>query len=79
MLKNLRLRPDALAELDLPVTVRAGLLGSLTLKVCWLAAAGAAGNLQLRLVAATCEGLIAANCNQPTISLQPAAALSGIL
>ena len=33
VLKNLRLRPDALAELDLPITVRAGLLGSLTLKV----------------------------------------------
>lgn len=33
VLKNLRLRPDALASLDLPVTVRAGLLGSLTLKV----------------------------------------------
>ncbi|KAL4443584.1 hypothetical protein ABPG75_011321 [Micractinium tetrahymenae] len=35
VLKNLRLRPDALASLDLPVTVRAGLLGSLTLKVPW--------------------------------------------
>ena len=35
MLNNLRLKPDALASLDLPVTVRAGLLGSLTLKV-WL-------------------------------------------
>lgn len=32
VLRNLRLRPDALALLDLPVTVRAGLLGSLTLK-----------------------------------------------
>lgn len=42
MLKNLRLRPDALAALDLPVTVRAGLLGSLTLKVCHPAAPGAA-------------------------------------
>lgn len=33
VLNNLRLKPDALAALDLPVTVRAGLLGSLTLKV----------------------------------------------
>ncbi|KAL4527774.1 hypothetical protein Ndes2437A_g02912 [Nannochloris sp. 'desiccata'] len=35
VLKNLRLKPDALAELDLPITVKAGLLGSLTLKVPW--------------------------------------------
>jgi vacuolar protein sorting-associated protein 13A/C len=35
VLNNLRLKPDALAALDLPVTVRAGLLGSLTLKVPW--------------------------------------------
>ena len=35
MLKNLRLKPDALAELDLPLTVKAGLLGTLTLKVPW--------------------------------------------
>ena len=32
-LKNLQLKPDALAELDLPICVKAGLLGSLTLKV----------------------------------------------
>jgi len=32
VLNNLRFRPEALAELDLPVTVRAGLLGSLKLK-----------------------------------------------
>ncbi|EFN57975.1 hypothetical protein CHLNCDRAFT_13140, partial [Chlorella variabilis] len=35
VLRNLQLKPDALAGLDLPVTVRAGLLGSLTLKVPW--------------------------------------------
>lgn len=35
MLKNLRLKPNALAELDLPITVKAGLLGNLTLKVPW--------------------------------------------
>jgi vacuolar protein sorting-associated protein 13A/C len=35
ILKNLQLKPSALAELDLPVTVKAGLLGSLTLKVPW--------------------------------------------
>jgi hypothetical protein len=35
VLKNLRLKPDALAELDLPITVKAGLLGSLTLNVPW--------------------------------------------
>ena len=33
VLRNLKLRPDALADLNLPVTVKAGLLGSLTLKV----------------------------------------------
>ena len=32
-LRNLRLKPEALADLDLPITVKAGLLGSLTLKV----------------------------------------------
>ncbi|KFM29234.1 Vacuolar protein sorting-associated protein 13A [Auxenochlorella protothecoides] len=37
VLKNLRLKADALSELDLPVTVEAGLLGSLTLKVPWSA------------------------------------------
>jgi vacuolar protein sorting-associated protein 13A/C len=35
VLKNLQLKPEALDGLDLPVTVRAGLLGSLTLKVPW--------------------------------------------
>jgi vacuolar protein sorting-associated protein 13A/C len=35
VLRNLRLRPDALASLALPVTVRAGLCGSLTLKLPW--------------------------------------------
>jgi len=34
-LKNLQLKQDALDDLDLPVEVRAGLLGSLTLKVPW--------------------------------------------
>lgn len=33
VLNNLRFRTEALAELDLPVTVKAGLLGSLKLKV----------------------------------------------
>lgn len=32
-LRNLALRPEALADLDLPITVRAGLLGRLTIKV----------------------------------------------
>lgn len=32
-LNNLHLRPDALNALGLPITVKAGLLGSLTLKV----------------------------------------------
>lgn len=32
-LNNLHLKPDALNALDLPITVKAGLLGSLTLKV----------------------------------------------
>ena len=35
VLHNLQLKASALAELDLPVTVKAGLLGSLTLKVPW--------------------------------------------
>jgi vacuolar protein sorting-associated protein 13A/C len=35
VLRNLRLKQDALEELDLPVTVQAGMLGSLTLKVPW--------------------------------------------
>lgn len=33
VLRNLQLRPDALNELDLPITVTAGLLGELRLKV----------------------------------------------
>ncbi|GLI59142.1 hypothetical protein VaNZ11_000967, partial [Volvox africanus] len=36
-LRNLSLRPEALQDLDLPVTVKAGLLGRLTLKVPWTA------------------------------------------
>ena len=32
-LTNLKLKPEALADLNLPITVKAGLLGSLTLKV----------------------------------------------
>lgn len=32
-LKNLQLKPEALQELNLPIIVRAGLLGRLTLKV----------------------------------------------
>ncbi len=36
-LRNLTLRPEALEELDLPITVKAGLLGKLTLKVGALA------------------------------------------
>ena len=35
VLRNLRLRPDALSGLGLPVAVRAGLCGSLTLKLPW--------------------------------------------
>ena len=35
VLRNLRLRPDALAGLGLPVAVRAGLCGTLTLKLPW--------------------------------------------
>lgn len=32
-LRNLRLKPEALEELNLPITVKSGLLGRLTLKV----------------------------------------------
>lgn len=32
-LRNLNLKADALQDLDLPITVKAGLLGKLTLKV----------------------------------------------
>lgn len=35
VLRNLRLKRDALQDLDLPVSVEAGMLGSLTLKVPW--------------------------------------------
>ncbi|GMH39652.1 hypothetical protein BSKO_07550 [Bryopsis sp. KO-2023] len=35
VLRNLRVRPEALTDLNLPVTVRAGLLGTLRLKVPW--------------------------------------------
>ncbi len=37
VLRNLQLKPEALNELDLPVVVKAGLLGTLTLKVPWSA------------------------------------------
>jgi hypothetical protein len=33
VLHNLRLKPEALADLNLPISVKAGLLGTLTLKV----------------------------------------------
>lgn len=33
VLRNLKLKPEALQSLDLPITVKSGLLGSLTLKV----------------------------------------------
>lgn len=33
VLRNLKLKPEALADLNLPITVKSGLLGSLTLKV----------------------------------------------
>jgi vacuolar protein sorting-associated protein 13A/C len=33
VLRNLKLKPEALADLALPITVKAGLLGQLTLKV----------------------------------------------
>lgn len=33
VLQNLRVRPEALEELNLPITVKAGLLGTLRLKV----------------------------------------------
>ncbi|GFR52304.1 hypothetical protein Agub_g14841, partial [Astrephomene gubernaculifera] len=36
-LRNLALKPEALQDLELPVTVKAGLLGRLTLKVPWKA------------------------------------------
>ncbi|KAK9858457.1 hypothetical protein WJX84_002370 [Apatococcus fuscideae] len=35
VLENLQLKPEALADLNLPVVVKAGLLGSLKLKVPW--------------------------------------------
>ena len=43
VLENLQLKPEALADLNLPVVVKAGLLGSLKLKVGpvfnWMSAA----------------------------------------
>lgn len=33
-LRNLSLKPEALQSLDLPIRVKAGLLGRLTIKVC---------------------------------------------
>ena len=38
VLRNLKLKPEALADLELPITVKAGLLGQLTLKVIHSAA-----------------------------------------
>ncbi|KAK9834254.1 hypothetical protein WJX81_000411 [Elliptochloris bilobata] len=35
VLKNLKLKPEALADLNLPISIKAGLLGSLTLKIPW--------------------------------------------
>jgi len=35
VLRNLRLRPDAFAALDVPLVVRAGVIGTLALKVPW--------------------------------------------
>lgn len=40
-LRNLQLKPDALSDLELPVEVQAGILGSLTLKVPWKNLGGA--------------------------------------
>jgi hypothetical protein len=40
-LKNLSLKPEALQDLDLPISVKAGLLGKLTLKVNGLSGARA--------------------------------------
>ena len=40
-LRNLQLKPEALNKLNLPITVKAGLLGSLKLKVILLACMGA--------------------------------------
>ena len=34
VLTNLQLKPSALADLNLPISVKAGLIGSLKLKVC---------------------------------------------
>eukprot|EP01025_Chloroclados_australasicus_P001122 TRINITY_DN10334_c0_g1_i3.p2 TRINITY_DN10334_c0_g1~~TRINITY_DN10334_c0_g1_i3.p2 ORF type:complete len:160 (-),score=29.58 TRINITY_DN10334_c0_g1_i3:47-478(-) len=34
-LRNLKLKPEALADLNLPVTVKSGMLGKLDLKVPW--------------------------------------------
>ena len=45
VLRNLQLKPEALSKLSLPITVKAGLLGSLTLKVPLLH--GAAQHLRL--------------------------------
>jgi len=33
VLRNLKLKPEALEQLDLPISVKSGLIGSLTLKV----------------------------------------------
>ena len=35
-LTNMQLKPEALNALKLPVKVKAGFLGSVKLKVCWL-------------------------------------------
>lgn len=43
-LKNLQLKPEALQDLNLPITVKAGLLGKLTLKVRRPSIAGCAAS-----------------------------------
>lgn len=41
-LRNLQLKPEALQDLNLPITVKSGLLGRLTLKVGWVPRGGVA-------------------------------------
>lgn len=47
-LRNLKLKPEALADLNLPITVKAGLLGSLTLKVGCLGSTVCSYDVQVR-------------------------------
>ena len=42
-LNNLQLKPEALQDLDLPITVKGGLLGKLTLKVGCVLGVGGGG------------------------------------